>query len=340
MGVRVGGASAVRCLGARRLRRAGKDSGCREGLTSGFGEGRIVIHLPLGRKLLPPALNRRRVMRLAILGSAEPLGLFLLYHQYPYHNIFTVNVGEVMTAKVAILLDGGFYLKRLPFVRRDLDVSDPEAVADSMRQLVDGHLRQINEVYGYSNPAQLLYRCFYYDAYPYAHKAHLPVSGRAIDYSKSGQARFGNRLLELLRSQPNFALRMGEVIKPSDSAWILKSSVQKRLLKGEIAVSDLKDDDFTANLRQKGVDMRVGLDIASLTLKKFVNIIVLVSSDSDFAPAARLARREGVIVILDSLRQGVAPDLSEHVDQMMDGFYNARGRAEPLGGQPPLRGQD
>ena len=245
-----------------------------------------------------------------------------------------------MSAKVAILLDGGFYLKRLPFVRRDLDVSDPQAVADSMRQLVDGHLSQINEVFRYSNPAQLLYRCFYYDAYPYTNKAHLPVSGRAIDYSKSNQARFQNKLLELLRSQPNFALRMGEVIKPGDSSWLLKSDAQKRLLKKNIAVSDLTDGDFTANLRQKGVDMRIGLDIASLTLKKLVNIIVLVSSDSDFAPAARLARREGVTVILDPLRQSAPPDLSEHVDQMLDGFYNSRVGAELAGGEPPLRGQD
>lgn len=245
-----------------------------------------------------------------------------------------------MSAKVAILLDGGFYLKRLPFVRRDLDVSDPQAVADSMRQLADGHLRQINEVYGYSNPAQLLYRCYYYDAHPYANKAHLPVSGQAIDYSKSNQAQFRNKLMELLRSQPNFALRMGDVIKPGDSSWILKSSAQKRLLNNDIAVSDLTDGDFTANLRQKGVDMRIGLDIASLTLKKFVNIIVLVSRDSDFAPAARLARREGVTVILDPLRKSAPPDLSEHVDQMMDGFYNSRAGAEPAGGEPPLRGQD
>lgn len=245
-----------------------------------------------------------------------------------------------MSAKVAILLDGGFYLKRLPLVRRDLDVSDPQAVADSMRQLADGHLKKINEVYGYSNPAQLLYRCFYYDAYPYDNKAHLPVSGRAIDCSKSNQAQFRNKLLELLRSQPNFALRMGEVIKPGDSSWILKSDAQKRLLNKDIEVSDLTDRDFTANLRQKGVDMRIGLDIASLTLKKFVNIIVLVSIDGDFAPAARLARREGVTVILDPLRKSAPPDLSEHVDQMMDGFYNSRAGAEPAGGEPPLRGQD
>ena len=227
-----------------------------------------------------------------------------------------------MTAKVAILLDGGFYLKRLSSIRRDIDTSNPQAVAESIGQLIDGHLKQINEVYHYPNPAQLLYRCFFYDAYPYTNKAHLPISGRAIDYSKSNQAQFRNELLELLRDEPNLALRMGEVIRPGNSSWVLKENAQRRLLKGDISVADLQDTDFTANLRQKGVDMRIGLDIASLTLKKLVNIIVLVSGDSDFVPAARLARREGATVILDPLRQQVAPDLWEHVDNVVYGFGN------------------
>ena len=225
-----------------------------------------------------------------------------------------------MTAKVAILLDGGFYLKRLPFIRRDIDTSNPQAVAESIGQLIDGHLEQINEVYRYPNSAQLLYRCFFYDAWPYTDKAHLPISERAIDYSKSNQARFRRGLLAHLRDQSNFALRMGEVIRPGNSNWILKEDAQKRLLKGKISVADLKDSDFVANLRQKGVDMRIGLDIASLTLKKLASIIVLVSGDSDFVPAARLARREGATVILDPLRQQVTPDLWEHVDDVVYGF--------------------
>ena len=183
-----------------------------------------------------------------------------------------------MTAKVAILLDGGYFLKRLPSVRRDIDDSNPQEVAESIVQLISGHLTQINEIYRYPNPERLLYRCFFYDAWPYANKAHLPISNRAIDYAKSKQAQFRNELLRLLREEPNFALRMGEVIRPGNSSWILKEDTQKRLLKGDILISDLTDKDFTANLRQKGVDMRIGLDIASLTLKKLVSIIVLNQS--------------------------------------------------------------
>ena len=228
-----------------------------------------------------------------------------------------------MSTKVAILLDGGYFLKRLPSIRRDIDTSDPEQVAASIGQLIDGHLRQINEVYRYSNPERLLYRCFFYDAWPYDKKAHLPISNSAIDYSKSDVAQFRKKLLDLLRYQPNFALRMGEVIRPGNSSWILKEDAQKRLLRGEISVSDLLDSDFIANLHQKGVDMRIGLDIASLTLKNQVSVIVLVSGDSDFVPAARLARREGATVILDPLQQTVAADLREHVDQIIYGFYNS-----------------
>ena len=103
---------------------------------------------------------------------------------------------------------------------------------------------------------------------------------------------------------------------------MLNEDAQKRILNGDLLVADLRDSDFRANLRQKDVDMRIGLDIASLTLKKLVSIIVLVSGDSDFVPAARLARREGVTVILDPLRQVVPPDLREHVDLLNYGFYN------------------
>ncbi len=111
-------------------------------------------------------------------------------------------------------------------------------------------------------------------------------------------------------------------MKPKDSSWIMKPKPQQHLLNGDIGVSDLKDSDFAPNLRQKGVDMRIGLDIAAITLKKQANAIILVSGDSDFVPAAKLARREGVRFILDPLWQNVSSDLLEHIDRLRSGFYN------------------
>lgn len=226
--------------------------------------------------------------------------------------------------KAAILIDGGFFLKRLPLVRRDVDESDPDAVVKAIEQLVYSHLEQLNKVYSSSNPYQLLYRTFYYDAMPYAAKAHRPVSKQAIDYAKSEAATFRKKLFEALRKRPNVALRLGEVRKPGNRSWILRQNAQRRLLNGDLAVSDLEDSDFFLYLRQKGVDMRIGLDIATITLKKQANVIVLVSGDSDFVPAAKLARREGVTFILDPLWQSVAADLSEHVDKLTSGFSRPR----------------
>ena len=224
--------------------------------------------------------------------------------------------------KAAILIDGGYLLKRLPAVRKDVDILDPMAVVRAISQLVRGHLEQLNRDHPVPNIFQHLYRCFYYDALPYTDKGHRPISKRPINYAKSDVAIFRSLLYDEIRHQPNFALRLGKVTKPKDSSWILKPKPQQRLLNGDITVSDLDDSDFLPNLRQKGVDMRIGLDIATLTLKKQADTIILVSGDSDFVQAAKLARREGVTFILDPLWQNVSSDLLEHIDRLRSGFYN------------------
>lgn len=234
-----------------------------------------------------------------------------------------------MTMKAAILIDGGYFLKRLPSVRQDIDTSDPQAVVKAIGQLIYRHLEYLNQVYQFPNPFRLLYRCFYYDALPYTNRMHQPVSNRAINYANSDTAIFRERLFRALHERPNFALRLGQVIRVHERSWILKPRSQKLLLNGDIEVSDLKDSDFVPHLRQKGVDMRIGLDIASITLKKQANTIVLVSDDSDFVPAAKLARREGVTFILDPLWQNVPPDLLEHIDGLRSGFPKPQRDARP-----------
>lgn len=228
--------------------------------------------------------------------------------------------------KCAVLIDGGYFLNRLPAVRPDIDTTDPVAVGRSVWQLVGSHLDQINEdlfaVWNTRSPNanRLLYRTFYYDARPYDRKAHRPVSGSAIDYATTDQARFRERLFDVLRSSRNVAVRLGEVRRDPSRSWIMKSTPQSELLAGRLRLGDLTDDDFVPALRQKGVDMRIGLDIASLTLKRHVNTIVLVSGDADFVPAAKLARREGVRFILDPLWNEISADLNEHIDGLTSGF--------------------
>jgi uncharacterized LabA/DUF88 family protein len=64
--------------------------------------------------------------------------------------------------------------------------------------------------------------------------------------------------------------------------------------------------------------MRIGLDIASLTLKKHAQVIVLVTADSDFVPAMKFARREGAQLVLVTLGHGVREGLREHADIVID----------------------
>ena len=60
--------------------------------------------------------------------------------------------------------------------------------------------------------------------------------------------------------------------------------------------------------------MRIGVDIASMAYKKQVNQIILIAGDSDFVPAAKLARREGIDFILDPMWANIQEDLFEHID--------------------------
>ena len=185
---------------------------------------------------------------------------------------------------VAILIDGGYFLKRLPTVRPQVNSAQPAAVVTAFNQLVGNHLNQINNTFNYENPFRLLHRIFYYDARPYDKKAHTPVTTTPLDYAKSSTAKFRNEFFDLLRGTPNVALRLGDVQKDGHRSWILKAQPQKDLLKGDLTVDALTDDHFAPALRQKGVDMRIGIDIASLTLRRQANFIVLVSGDADFVP--------------------------------------------------------
>ncbi len=106
---------------------------------------------------------------------------------------------------------------------------------------------------------------------------------------------------------------MGEILE-SDVGFVMDDVAVKKLCRNEITVSDLTEKDFNLDIKQKGVDMRIGLDIASMAYKKQVDRIVLIAGDSDFVPAAKHARREGIDFILDPMWQPIKQSLQEHID--------------------------
>lgn len=208
-----------------------------------------------------------------------------------------------MSIKTAVMIDGGFFLKRY-FGKYQQHNYDVGKVLDYLRQHIRLHVEQND----------YLYRVFYYDCHPTSKKAHNPVTQKAIDFSKSSLYKFKMEFYEELKKERKVALRMGYL--DDNEAWQLDYGVLKKLARGKLQVSDLKESDVTYSINQKGVDMRLGLDIASLSYKKLVDRIVLISGDSDFVPAAKLARREGIDFILDPMWNKVKPDLFEHIDGM------------------------
>lgn len=79
-------------------------------------------------------------------------------------------------------------------------------------------------------------------------------------------------------------------------------------------IDSLTKDDFKIEVKQKGVDMRIGLDVAPLAYGGYVDQIILIAGDSDFIPVAKMARKHGIDFILDPMKQNIKAKLSEHID--------------------------
>ncbi len=265
--------------------------------------------------------------------------------------------------RIAVLIDGGFFVKRLPHVVEPRFRDSAEAVANSARILCKRHVqRLIGEAWSIQDSRWIdhVYRLFYYDASPYGGVSSHPLLESRIDFRQTDAAKFRQDLFKAFRRQRKFALRLGEVIRVSD--WQISPKLTTKLLKtrnwltlleerlqsqehpppdlSENQAAELEsllsawrslgEQDVYLGLRQKGVDMRIGLDIASITLKRQADTIVLVTGDSDFVPAAKLARREGVEFILDPMWQNISDDLLEHIDGLFSplqksGYVEAEG---------------
>lgn len=219
----------------------------------------------------------------------------------------------------AVFIDGAFFIKRLRHYLPKNEHYNAEKMASIAMGMALEHLKLRNK----DKIEDDLYRIFFYDCPPLEKKMHKPISGKALDLSKSDEAVFRRELHKELIKKRKFALRLGRLSDYSNG-WRLKPRVLSELLKGRKAWGDLTDDDFTIDIMQKGVDMRIGVDISTVTLKMQANRIVLIAGDADFVPAAKLARREGVDFILDAMHQPISDDLFEHIDGLWTTYHTKR----------------
>lgn len=201
--------------------------------------------------------------------------------------------------KTAILVDGAFYLKRAKILFGE---KIPKQRADELYIYCRRHTKD-----------KELYRIFFYDCPPARKTIYNPITQKSVNLEKTPQFTWSNNFHKEIVTKRKTALRMGELLE-STAGYVLKAEPTKKLLRKEISIDDLTIADFSLDIAQKGVDMRIGLDIASLAQKKLVDQIILIAGDSDFVPAAKHARREGIDFVLDPMWHTIKDSLNEHID--------------------------
>ncbi len=191
-----------------------------------------------------------------------------------------------MTKTVAILIDGGHLRVIAKMAGKNYDPNFIEQF--SRKCLIPA-----------ATDSEDLQRILYYDCPLYSGTVKLPVSGSSHTYTAS------TGWLDDLASRDFFAVRKG-VLK-------FRGFVPKKIpVAGNHALTDA---DFNPVFEQKGVDMRIGLDIANYAQNKSVRRILLVTNDTDCIPALKLARISGLQTVLICL-PGRKPhrELTAHAD--------------------------
>ena len=198
--------------------------------------------------------------------------------------------------KTAVLLDLGFVLYKLRRVLKRWPT------ADEVHRFALGCLEAGEEE---------LFRIYCYHCAPYGEVEVHPLTRQKVDFSTTEMYTAMRDLIRALCLEDDVAFRSGEL---SFDGWVIRKRAASELVRTGRA---LAPDDFAPDLKQKRVDMKIGLDVAWLATKGIADRIVLVTSDSDFVPAMKFARREGLQIVLVPLGHPMLKqDLLIHADRV------------------------
>jgi len=102
-------------------------------------------------------------------------------------------------------------------------------------------------------------------------------------------------------------------------------------------------DDGRPIFHQKRIDLQIGLDVASLVFNRRVDIIAVVSGDSDLIPAIELAKNSGIIIrLVHGPQSSYHQDLWDIADDVFIGDSTLFVRTAPeltSASDPPLPGK-
>jgi uncharacterized LabA/DUF88 family protein len=190
--------------------------------------------------------------------------------------------------KVAVLIDGGF-----------LRVVTHKAKKVYNPDFIEKFAHACNSA------DEQIFRILYYDCAPFSGTLKLPVSGLSRKFVSN------DAWLHALSYKDLFAVRRG-ILK--FRGYVPRKSPNPRGTMVPPATT-FTDNDFKPEFEQKGVDMRIGLDVAAYSANRSVDRIILVSADTDCIPALKYGRKAGLqTVLVQPANAHLAPELLAHAD--------------------------
>lgn len=196
------------------------------------------------------------------------------------------------------MIDGGFFKKKF----QDKNINIRKTILNA-KHIVE-FTKSIQEKHAKNNN---LLRIYYYDCPPAKGIYNYPISKNEYNLENTKAFKNGTQLLKDLKRSDHFAVREG-ILKIS--GWKLKYDLKPN----KVGKGTFEDKDYAINMQQKGVDVKIGIDMAWISFNKISDKILFVTGDSDFIPAIKMARRNGIQVFLLTLNHGVLDDLKENVD--------------------------
>ena len=138
----------------------------------------------------------------------------------------------------------------------------------SLQHQID--LARLSEILCEHSSGSRRFRTYYYDCMPY--QSNPPTDEEKARYSRK------DRFFASLRKETAFEVRLGRLAKSPDGKF-----------------------------SQKMVDILLSIDLTMLSAKGAIQRAILVSGDSDFVPAVKLAKDQGVYVHLFHGKRNHAP---------------------------------
>lgn len=154
-----------------------------------------------------------------------------------------------------------------------------------------------------------LFRILYYDCDEFAGSVKLPVSNGTKVFNPSNS--FLNRLAE----EELVAVRRGIIkFRGWERTSTSLSAAEQSAANGQVA-APINDNDFRPRFEQKGVDLRIGLDMTAKVNVDSTGLLILITGDTDLIPALKIVRSRGIQVAGVNLpNYQILPELKHHLD--------------------------